>query len=55
MAPPPARALEGIYGAQGWRPISALTILHGGWDEGFIGQAQEAAMALAAGVEAGIF
>ena len=49
------RALEGIYGAQGWRPISALTILHGGWDEGFIGQAQEAAMALAAGVEAGIF
>ena len=49
------RALEGIYGAQGWRPISALTILHGGWDEGFLEQAQEAAMALAAGVEAGIF
>ena len=49
------RALERIYRAQGWRPISALTILHGGWDEGFVGQAQDAAMALAAGVEAGIF
>ena len=49
------RGLEAIYSAQGWRPISALTLLHGTWDEGFVSQTVETAQTLAAGLDAGIF
>lgn len=49
------RALSGIYGGLGWRPVAELTVLRGGWDEGFIDVARDTGMALAAGVEAGVF
>lgn len=49
------RALTGIYGALGWRPVADLTVLHGPWDAGFLALARDTGMALAAGVEAGIF
>lgn len=49
------RALTGIYSGLGWRPIADLTVLHGGWDDDFIDIARDTGMALAAGVEAGVF
>jgi len=48
-------ALLGICGAQKWRLIAEPLILHGEWSSGFENQVEDMAMAMAAGLDAGIF
>jgi hypothetical protein len=49
------RALEGIFSAQKWRLVTAPMILHGDWSEDYPTEVEEMAMAMAAGLDAGIF
>ena len=49
------RALEGIIGAQRWRPVAPPLILHGSWSNTYVNEVEELAMAMAAGLDAGIF
>jgi len=49
------RALEGIIGAQRWRLVAPPLILHGDWSDAHTGEVEELAMAMAAGLDAGIF
>ena len=49
------RALMGICAAQKWRLIAEPLILHGAWSDAFPDQVNELAMAMAAGLDAGIF
>jgi len=48
-------ALMGICGAQKWRLIAEPLILHGDWSSGFENQVEDMALAMAAGLDAGIF
>ena len=49
------RALESIAGAQKWRLVSPILILHGNWSDTYPRQVEELAMGMAAGLDAGIF
>ena len=49
------RALEGIMGAQKWRLVAPVLILHGNWSDSYQDQVEELAMGMAAGLDAGIF
>ena len=49
------RAIESITGGLKWKPVQEIMICHGEWDEAFIDQCEELGMAMAAGLEAGIF
>lgn len=47
--------LERIITGLRWRWIAPPLVLHGAWDEGFLGESAELLQTLAAGLEAGIF
>ncbi|MCH8550309.1 MAG: flavodoxin family protein [Natronospirillum sp.] len=49
------RAIESICGGLRWRAVQSPLICQGDWDEQFIEQCRELGMAMAAGLEAGIF
>ncbi|MAY71952.1 MAG: flavodoxin [Halomonas sp.] len=48
------RAVEGIVTGLRWKWVQAPLVLRGEWQDGFIGQVEELAMTLAAGLDAGI-
>lgn len=49
------RAIENITAGLRWRAVQEPLMLIGDWDDGFVAQCQELGMAMAAGLEAGIF
>ena len=49
------RALKGIFSAQKWRLVAAPMILRGDWSDDYPTEVEEMAMAMAAGLDAGIF
>ncbi len=49
------RAVESIASGLRWRAVQEPLILRGDWQDGFPGQCRELGMALAAGLEAGVF
>lgn len=49
------RAVESITSGLRWRAAQEPLIFRGAWDDAFADQARELGMAMAAGVEAGIF
>jgi len=48
------RAVEGIVTGLRWRWVQAPLLLRGEWQEAFVEQVEELAMAMAAGLEAGV-
>lgn len=49
------RAVESITSGLRWRPVQEPLILRGEWRDGFTDQVRELGMAMAAGLEAGVF
>ena len=49
------RAIESITGGLRWKLVQQPMILHGEWRDEFIGQVEELGLAMAAGLEAGVF
>lgn len=49
------RALDGIIAGLGWREVQPSHLYHGDWQDAFAAQAEELGLAMAAGLEAGIF
>ena len=49
------RAIESITGGLRWKLVQEPMILHGEWQDGFTDQVEELGLAMAAGLEAGIF
>ncbi len=49
------RAVESITGGLRWRAVQEPLILRGDWQDSFAKQCEELGMALAAGLEAGVF
>jgi hypothetical protein len=49
------RAIESITGGLRWKLVQAPMILHGDWDEAFVDQVGQLGLAMAAGLEAGVF
>jgi multimeric flavodoxin WrbA len=49
------RAVESIATGLRWRAVQEPLILRGEWDEAFVEQVRELGMAMAAGLEAGVF
>ena len=49
------RGVETIVTGLRWRAVQEPLILRGTWDEDFVGQVRELGMAMAAGLEAGVF
>jgi multimeric flavodoxin WrbA len=49
------RAIETITTGLRWRAVQEPLVCRGGWDEGFIASAGELGLAMAAGLEAGVF
>jgi multimeric flavodoxin WrbA len=49
------RAIEGITTGLRWRAVQEPLILRGDWDEAFVEQCRELGMAMAAGLDSGIF
>ncbi len=49
------RAIESITSGLRWRAVQEPLMLIGDWDEDFIGKCRELGMAMAAGLEGGIF
>lgn len=49
------RAVESITTGLRWKPVAEPLICRGDWDEAFLAQARDAGMAMAAGLESGIF
>ena len=49
------RAVESIAGGLKWRAVQAPLICKGAWQESFVDDCRELGMAMAAGLEAGIF
>jgi NADPH-dependent FMN reductase len=49
------RAVESITTGLRWRPVQVPLILRGDWQDDFVGQVRDLGMALAAGLEAGVF
>ncbi|HCX88132.1 MAG TPA: flavodoxin [Gammaproteobacteria bacterium] len=49
------RAVESIASGLGWRAVQEPMICHGEWCEDFVGECHELGMAMAAGLDGGIF
>ena len=49
------RAIESITGGLRWKLVQQPMILHGEWRDEFIGQVEDLGLAMAAGLEAGVF
>ncbi|MEO0618040.1 MAG: flavodoxin family protein [Pseudomonadota bacterium] len=49
------RAIESICSGLRWKPVQAPMICHGAWNEDFVTQCRELGMAMAAGLEGGMF
>jgi multimeric flavodoxin WrbA len=49
------RAIESITGGLRWKLVQEPMILHGQWQDGFAAQVEELGLAMAAGLEAGVF
>ncbi len=49
------RAVESIATGLRWRPVQEPMICRGEWQESFVEQCEELGMAMAAGLEAGVF
>ncbi len=49
------RAIESITSGLRWRAVQEPLILRGDWDEAFVEQCRELGMAMAAGLDGGIF
>jgi hypothetical protein len=49
------RGVETIITGLGWRAVQDPLICRGDWNEDFVGQCEELGMAMAAGLEAGVF
>ncbi len=49
------RAIESITGGLRWKLVQEPMILHGKWQDGFTQQVEELGLAMAAGLEAGVF
>lgn len=49
------RAIESITGGLRWKLVQEPMILHGAWQDGFTQQVEELGLAMAAGLEAGVF
>ena len=49
------RAIESITAGLRWRAVQEPLILRGDWDEAFVAQCRELGMAMAAGLDGGIF
>ncbi len=49
------RAIESITTGLRWRAVQEPLILRGDWDEAFVAQCRELGMAMAAGLDGGIF
>jgi multimeric flavodoxin WrbA len=49
------RAIESITTGLRWRAVQEPLVLRGAWQEGFVAQVEELGMAVAAGLEAGVF
>jgi len=49
------RALTGILAGLKWREVQASHLYHGDWTDDFVAQAETLGMAMAAGLDAGIF
>ncbi len=49
------RGVETIITGLGWRAVQDPLICRGNWNEDFVGQCEELGMAMAAGLEAGVF
>lgn len=49
------RAIESITGGLRWKLVQEPMILHGEWQDGFTQQVEELGLAMAAGLEAGVF
>ena len=48
-------ALNSIFKGLGWRIIAQPLVLRGTWDSGFVNDVAELSLAMAAGVDAGVF
>ena len=49
------RAIESITGGLRWKLVQEPMILHGEWQDGFTQQVEDLGLAMAAGLEAGVF
>jgi len=49
------RAIESITGGLRWKLVQEPMILHGEWQDGFLQQVEDLGLAMAAGLEAGVF
>jgi len=49
------RAIESITSGLRWRTVQEPLMMIGDWDEGFVAQCRELGMAMAAGLDSGIF
>lgn len=49
------RAIESITTGLRWKPVQEPLVLRGAWQDGFVAQVEELGMAVAAGLEAGVF
>ena len=49
------RAIESITGGLRWKLVQEPMILHGEWKDAFVSQVEELGLAMAAGLEAGVF
>ncbi len=49
------RAVESITGGLRWKLVQEPMILHGDWQESFTQQVEDLGLAMAAGLEAGVF
>ena len=49
------RAIESICGGLNWKPVQEPLICRGEWNDAFLEQCRELGMAMAAGLDAGIF
>ena len=49
------RAIDSITGGLKWKPVQEGVLFHGEWREEFLDEARDLGMAMAAGLEAGVF
>lgn len=49
------RAIESITTGLRWKAVQEPLVLRGAWQDGFVAQVEELGMAIAAGLEAGVF
>jgi len=49
------RAIESICGGLDWKPAQEMVICRGDWRDEFVDQGRELGLAMAAGLELGVF